>query len=196
MRSKENLKGIFIVFLLHAGQQLSFINGLFMYSHMIFRDSQNSAQWLAVSPKTGTTIMAGLNALSNLLSTFCCVLKMDKKILYYISHVGVLICLICLGIGYQQSLAACIHVFFFSLGLGPLVWSFTPSFFQPDFQKEGIAIGTAINMLFSFLIPYFFKALESYNLFTYLYFGAAAIMFMFGLSLFKLMGVREVKRGR
>ncbi|RVD93095.1 hypothetical protein TUBRATIS_003830 [Tubulinosema ratisbonensis] len=191
VRAKENLRGIAIIFLLHAGQQFSLINGLFMYSYMIFADSKDSGQWIAVSPKTGATLMTGINMISCLVSTFLCAMKVNEKVLYLISHAGLVFCLTFLGIGYQQSLAALFFVFLFSLGVGPLVWSLSPSFFQSDFKNEGMALGTVINMFFSFLIPYFFKALEEYNLFQYFYTGAAIIMLVFWLFLFKLMRISE-----
>jgi sugar porter (SP) family MFS transporter len=179
---------------IHFFQQASGIDAVVLYSPRVFKSAgiTNDNQLL------GTTCAVGVTkTLFILVATFL-VDKVGRRPLLLSSVGGMIISLICLGMGLTiighspeakvpwaigMAIASTMsYVAFFSIGLGPITWVYSSEIFPLHVRALGCALGVATNRVTSGVVTMTFISLS--NAITigggfFLYGGMAVLAFVF-----------------
>ncbi|KCZ73843.1 hypothetical protein H311_05197, partial [Anncaliia algerae PRA109] len=95
----------------------------------------------------------------NILATFL-VVKYEKPVrIFIVSEILVAITLICLGLEFEAAIFSYLFLFFFSLGMGPLIWSICVKILDKENLEVGIATGNIINYIFCIFSTFIFGTL-------------------------------------
>ena len=156
-------------------QQLSGINAVMFYSVSIFVDSGSA------SPHISTVILGVVNIFATILSNLL-IDRLGRKVLLYISSIGMMISLCVLGVHYHTEaistvtplIALVVYIISFSFGFGPIPWLLMGELLPSRSRGTCAAITTGANWAATFAVTKTFLDLKSAV-------GAATVFWMYGL---------------
>jgi len=148
-------------------QQFSGINAVMFYSVTIFRDAGSS-----IDSNICTIILGIVNIMATIFSnTF--IDRLGRKILLYISSVGMIISLSVLGTyfyykdmapgttpGWIPLIALVVYVVSFSIGFGPIPWLMMGEIFPSRIRGPAASFSTAFNWACTFIVTKTFMNLQ------------------------------------
>lgn len=147
LKSKATKKALFIEWGLMFCQQLCGVNAVVFYTSDIFKSCG-----LKMDPRIATIMVGCFQVLATFLSTVL-VEKLGRKVLLLISDIGMVGCLVIVGIfiagierkfmsketlnswGWLPIAAVCIYIAVFSIGLGPIPWLLSGELFAPEVKS-------------------------------------------------------------
>nr|XP_027195791.1 solute carrier family 2, facilitated glucose transporter member 3-like [Dermatophagoides pteronyssinus] len=181
-------KGLLIVCLLHAGQQLVGINAVFYYSTNTFRSvglSQLQSQYGSIGCSLLNTLCAILS--SRLLRSF------SSRTMLLISTIGTTLGLLILPISmsfndqfewlnFVTIAMMFFYVFMFAIGQGPIPFMIGGQIFDSASMSTGLSIGVFVNWFCNFLVAFAFPLLiiqiNQFVFFIFLAFDILLLIFI------------------
>ncbi|XP_034252792.1 facilitated trehalose transporter Tret1-like isoform X2 [Thrips palmi] len=166
--SRANIKPLLITIGLMFFQQMSGINAVIFYATKIFKDAGST-----IEPSLCTIIIGVVNFMSTFVATIL-IDRLGRKILLYMSSVGMTITLGTLGsfffvrdvmevklqeLGYGWIPLAClvIYVVAFSVGFGPVPWLMMGEILPANIRGTAASLATAFNWSCTFLVTLTFQ---------------------------------------
>lgn len=167
LKNRSLLKNLFLVCILHVGQQLSGINAVFYYSTKMF---ENVGFNESVS-QLGSIGVAGVNVLVSLIS-IPIIKNLRKKplMIFSLTSAGIFLSLLALNSylpvgrsmsGYLSILWVMCYVFSYGLGLGPIPYMIGSDLLDSSMRAFGMSLGCFFNWSFNFCVGISFPSLES-----------------------------------
>jgi SP family facilitated glucose transporter-like MFS transporter 8 len=187
-------KSLIIALGLLIFQQVSGINVVMFYSSSVFKSTGS-----ALTPIHSAIVLAVVQIAGTLISTLI-VDRYGRKLLLYVSHVGMGVFLYAIGCWYMYLdsstseisnaiesipiLIFCLYLIFFSLGCGPIPWTMVGEIFPKELKGMCGSIAGFVNWGFVFIITVTFSkfkdATPSYvPYFTYALFCFTANVFFY-----------------
>lgn len=168
--SRGNIKPVLITIGLMFFQQMSGINAVIFYTKKIFEDAGST-----IEPALCTIIIGVVNFLSTFIATIL-IDRLGRKILLYMSSVGMTITLGTLGsfffvrdvmemnlqeMGYGWIPLACLVIFVvsFSVGFGPVPWLMMGEILPANIRGTAASLATAFNWSCTFLVTKTFESI-------------------------------------
>lgn len=183
-KKKANMKGFLMLLGLHVIQQLSGINAVIFYLHIILEMSGNF-----ISSGLGAIIVGLVQVVFTLISAYL-VDRSGRKLLWALSLIIMCACLVLLGffffikefneglassIAFIPLLSVAFYIAGFSLGTGPLPWAMLGEML-PDKIKGPLASLTAfVNWILAFIVSSSFPILSDILPIYSLYWFFAAV---------------------
>ena len=190
--SRSDLHPLSLCLGLMMFQQLSGINAVMFYSVSIFVDSGSA------SPHISTIILGVVNIFATIMSNLL-IDRLGRKVLLYISSVGMMISLGVLGAHYHSQavspltplVALVLYIISFSFGFGPIPWLLMGELLPSRSRGTCAAITTGTNWAATFIVTKTFLDLKNLV-------GAATVFWLYGLIcgmalLFIMVAVPETR---
>ncbi|MFG3103629.1 sugar porter family MFS transporter [Streptomyces sp. NPDC048182] len=185
---------VWVGILMAAFQQLVGINAIFYYSTTLWK----SVGFSESSSFTTSVITAGVNVVMTVVAMLF-VDRVGRRRLLTIGSIGMCVSLLATAIAFSQQqgsgddvtlpspygtialLGANLFVVFFALSWGPILWIMLAEMFPNRMRAMALAIGTAANWIFNFLVTFSFEPATSHIGLSWLYgfFALCALLSFF-----------------
>lgn len=188
-KKKSSLKASLMLLVLHVGQQMSGINAVMFFAHEIFKQAGSE-----IAPGISSIILGIVQIVATLICTLI-VDRIGRKILWIISIITMMICLIVLAvffiikhndaetakaIGVLPLISLCVYLIGFSLGSGPLPWAQLGELLPDQIKSTVGSFITFINWVMAFIVTVSFISIVNAVGEAAVYFGFTVLQ---GLTL-------------
>ncbi|MGW8379386.1 sugar porter family MFS transporter [Streptomyces sp. ODS28] len=196
---------VWVGIILAAFQQLVGINAIFYYSTTLWK----SVGFSESSSFTTSVITAGINVVMTVVSMLF-VDRVGRRRLLTIGSIGMFLSLALTAVAFSQQhgagqdvslpspygpmalIGANLFVVFFALSWGPIMWILLAEMFPNRMRAMALAIGTASNWIFNFIVTFAFEPMTSKVGLSWLY-GAFALFALLSFF-FVLRKIPETKQ--
>lgn len=195
---------VWVGIIMAAFQQLVGINAIFYYSTTLWK----SVGFSESSSFTTSVITAGINVVMTVVSMLF-VDRVGRRRLLMIGSTGMFLALLLTAVAFSQQqgsgenvslpgpygplalIGANAFVVFFALSWGPIMWIMLAEMFPNRMRAMALAIGTASNWIFNFIVTFSFEPMTKQVGLSWLY-GLFAL-FAFASFFFVLRKIPETK---
>lgn len=172
LTSKVARKSLIASVILHAGQQLSGIRAVIIFSNTIFQTSPN--------PKLCCALI-GFNLILGTLISMMIVDRFGRKKMLCVSLLIAGLSLLVLAFQIHDIIGIFGFILGYSLGMGPIPWFIIGEIFPEDYKRAGTMIGVSANWLFTYIVAvcfYFVFDHLGYRSF-FMFFGAICLILIY-----------------